>query len=60
MFERSLGSLQPLVLTHLQLQGGLPIFHHTGQVQILFLDAQGHRYLVTTFIPLHKAHAEHR
>lgn len=30
--------LQPLVLTHLQLQGGRVIFHHTRQVQILSLD----------------------
>lgn len=31
--------------THLQLQGGHVTFQHTGQVQILPLDSQGHRYL---------------
>ena len=45
--------------THLQLQDGLPIFRPTRQVQILSLEAQGHRYLVSLFFSLHKAHAEH-
>lgn len=31
--------------THLQLQGGRVTFQHTGQVQILPLDSQGHRDL---------------
>lgn len=34
-----------LGFTHLQLQGGRVTFHHTGQVQILPLDSQGHGYL---------------
>lgn len=49
---------QPLALTHLQLQRGLPILHHTGQVQVVFLDAQGHWDLVTILF-WHEAHAEH-
>jgi hypothetical protein len=48
-----------LVFTHLQQQGGLLIFHHTGQVQILPLDAQGYRYFAATFFSLYKAHGEH-
>lgn len=47
------------MLTHLQLQGGLLVLHHTRQVQVLFLDAQGYRYLVDILVSWHEAHAEH-
>lgn len=42
----------------LQLQGGPAVFHHTGQVQILSLEAQGHRYFVAACVTVYKAHGE--
>lgn len=45
--------------THLQLQGGHVAFQNTGQVQILPLDSQGHRYLIVACFSLHIAHGEY-
>lgn len=36
--ERGCKGPSALVLTHLQLQGRLAVFHHTGEVQILLLE----------------------